>query len=311
MNSDASAFLQSRPVGRTTELASLTYFHEYLVREYYAKSRSLSSAKHLMRKVAEDLIHLHVEGSAKPNLFSIAHALGAEVVSNAPLPEGQDGFIRSYGDHLQICIAEAPDTTRGRFTIAHELGHAIYYRFCNGSFSRVIPVPAPKSREAIREEALASQFAGALVFPDALHRSLMRGTAGTVTFQQMIAFAEHFSCSFEVIVRRLLHELHSSPGSIVIRSPKARHSSTMGSSGAPPKAFFDPRVPQRIRRMILEFIRKSATEPGLPKVEELTEWFEYRSGYYRWHYTQFVDRESAPSAIIPSRNPGFSQALMF
>ncbi|HEX8395699.1 MAG TPA: ImmA/IrrE family metallo-endopeptidase [Longimicrobium sp.] len=103
---------------------------------------------------------------------------------------------------------------RGRFTLAHEIGHALFYSLSRDHVPRRIThAPTRNSPGHWREEGLCHAFARALLIPS------MWGSAvgAEPRFETLIEASSLFRVSGEALIHRLLYDWHKWSNVVVIQ----------------------------------------------------------------------------------------------
>lgn len=197
-------------------------FHEYLRVRSERGTQIPSQGKRLIQAIGEDLAT--VSSSEMPvDPVRIAVTLNACVEVAPTTSRGQlgklvpvpGGFrVVLYGQERGLGEAQGslgiqgdatPQlTNRGRFTLAHELGHALFYtRPRDAAEKPVRVIPAGSARDVYwREEGLCHEFARALLVP-----SFAKALVGpTPSPSAIVGATKALRVSREVLVRRVLHD---------------------------------------------------------------------------------------------------------
>ena len=214
--------------------AAARRFQRYTVMRASHGSESPKLGRELIQGVADailraaDVVHLPID----PLL--IAQRLAMQVRFAPPVLSGQlgklmptrGGFIISiYGQEedqaesgLELGVRDDPAlpslTTRGRFTLAHEIGHTLFYTIGGqGQFPQRL-IAAPTDRRAQwREEGLCHDFARALLMPaSAQHLVSVEPSANALKDA-----SRHFRVAKEPVVRRLLYDWGMWQSAVVVQ----------------------------------------------------------------------------------------------
>jgi hypothetical protein len=211
--------------------AAIKRFQQYIIARTARTAPGPSSARHLIQLVSEELAAV-----ACPLLpvdpMSVASLLGISLAFASQDPSGQLGKLEPvlggfrlalYGQrhisspsegNLELADERAPSITRrGRFTIAHEIGHSLFYSRAGEHErpSRVVPVAATSSGHW-KEEGLCHDFARALLLPTSAN-SLAESQP---SIQGLLAGAGAFRVSKDVFVRRILYDWEMWPDAEVV-----------------------------------------------------------------------------------------------
>ena len=97
------------------------------------------------------------------NVERIAEQAGIEIVHNG-LGRADGGLI-PRGDKFLVYLRQNVPKTRRRFTLAHEIGHTLFYRKTGAGDDLQHQVNVMNKEEHAAEEQICSLFAGALLLP--------------------------------------------------------------------------------------------------------------------------------------------------
>lgn len=166
---------------------------------------------------AEKLLkHLGVTEPEEIDVEAIAHYLGVSVVYRHL--EGCDAQIVGCGDCAVATINSRSNSSRRRFSLAHELGHWHLHRgkvlVCKteGDVRPILESPDP--------ERAADNYAAALLLPKFLfERVAAKHTAAT--FEAVDHLADRFACSFTATLIRLV-QLGPEPAFVVCHNRSGR-----------------------------------------------------------------------------------------
>jgi len=133
----------------------------------------------------------------------LAELFGVMSIERRPMiPEGvlvpQRGGFRMY---LQSNFSlDGQTDARARFTVAHELGHALLY-----DLNAEVPVPLKGSPKGERLERLCNVAASEILVPESLIKNELQ-SARVASADEIFVLASRFRVSVEMMMRRL-HEL--------------------------------------------------------------------------------------------------------
>jgi hypothetical protein len=197
--------------------AALGAFRRYVLTRRSGTVREPAVAQRLIQACADALVR---GTDAKPpiDLFPLAEWLSVEVRFRdanetghlgglVPVPGGFCAYV--YGQ--TICAVgglvghshASTLTRRGRFTLAHELGHAAFYTRPNENARPVRLVPVGSSgRDHWWEEGLCHAFARALLMPV----SAQALVPGDPSPRALVGASKQFDISKEAAVRRILYD---------------------------------------------------------------------------------------------------------
>lgn len=183
-----------------------------------------SDSQSLIQQIAHECHCAMGNGNETPALRPIADMLHVDVVFCHGRDGGCDGTLEAIAGGFRASVfgqmrsnsignglwrEEVPAhlkhlTSRGRMTLAHELGHVFFYAADHRAATprRVVPVARPNSREYRREEGLCTDFARALLLPEHL-----RGIVPTnPDLGWLLGNAVRYQVSIEVLLRRLMYD---------------------------------------------------------------------------------------------------------
>lgn len=121
------------------------------------------------------------------NAFGVSPLVGPERA-------GRAGSMRDTSDTLQISINLNDPVSRQRFTIAHEIGHAVLAQASG------LPLQQITGREV---ESFLDEFASQVVLPDELLRRWFSMYLGRISVRSIEVGAERSGVSIPVFVKRL------------------------------------------------------------------------------------------------------------
>ena len=102
---------------------------------------------------------------------------------------------------------------RGVFSLAHEVGHGLFYRLerVGAAPTRLVPRP-PTPREKVREEGLCEDFAAAFLLPDACSAEL----PADFCLDDIVAAWRRWPVPVATIVRRAMYDWHAGKSTVVM-----------------------------------------------------------------------------------------------
>jgi len=157
------------------------------------------------RAIKEVLAHPNAALRPLP-VAEIARQRGIEVVFD-PLESAEDvsGFYFREGERRVIGVNSAHPSVRQRFTIAHELGHALLHDNEGLHLDQAFKFRDRRSELAIdREEIDANAFAAGVLMPeDDVWDAIDRFAIDFLDDRTMRAAARHFGVSVQALSYRL------------------------------------------------------------------------------------------------------------
>lgn len=214
---------------------------------------SWRGASPLLHAVADEL-HWLLSVTAPVRLKPISDALRIEIQIEAgqerprtmgtlrPVP---GGFVATIFAEKQCETTKATTCGRSaeprllgpreRFTLAHEIGHSLFFvnEDKNGLPRRVTPNPISGSSEHRREEGLCNDFAGALLIPGQALASCSRPPSPTL----LRTLTDELEVSMEPLLRRALYDWEIwERWSFVVINASSRTFRVLHGARVPPKA---------------------------------------------------------------------------
>jgi Zn-dependent peptidase ImmA (M78 family) len=188
-------------------LEKVLLFQDYVSKQYSSHSTNWPLAKIRIQDVAESIVST-LELDQPPidldrvvTLFEISISFQRSLYNNvsAQLIPSKTGF--------QIVVAQSMAShlsTRWRFSIAHELGHTLFFSAGRYGPERIYPTPISAiSHLSKKEEGLCDSFAAALLVPNSF-RGYFRSQSPTMA--DIIRASLRFEVTPDVAVRRILHD---------------------------------------------------------------------------------------------------------
>ena len=218
--------LADEPIGSV----SVRSFQEYILKQSRANSASWPAARGLVQAAADGLLRSTMSVRPPTRLAALARLMRISVrvrETNSSTELGRlipvSGGFRAHlsparvarpkvrgpeslplGEGALASSAQLRLDRRSRFTLAHEIGHTLFYHAPTPTEipHRLVPAGSPTSAEYRREEGLCHDFARALLIPSACR--------GWVPATPDLAFVIHTARRLEVgiepLVRRILHD---------------------------------------------------------------------------------------------------------
>lgn len=208
--------------------SDLGSFQRYIAERSLARAQHWVSSRPLIQRVATSIAESLREPKPPTSLGDVAELLGIEVRcvpamsarhfgKLAPAPGGfiatVYGQIRTgsdaQGEFILPNLGPARPgwlhlNRRGRFTLAHEFGHALFYNFMTPgtSPSRIIPRRNLSRNDVWREEGLCDAFARALLIPERTQSIVDKN----FSFAVLIESAKCFGVPGEILMHRVMHD---------------------------------------------------------------------------------------------------------
>jgi Zn-dependent peptidase ImmA (M78 family) len=182
-------------------------FQAYVSQQYSSHSSNWPLAKIRIQDVAESIVSTlgldqpPIDLDLIAGLFDIKVSIGRHLYDNvsAQLIPSKAGF--------QIIVAQRTVghlATRWRFSLAHELGHTLFFSAGPHGPERIFPTPiSAVSRLSKKEEGLCDSFAAALLVPTSFRGYF---PSQSPTMAEIIRASLRFEVTPDVVVRRLLHD---------------------------------------------------------------------------------------------------------
>ena len=201
-------------------LHSIERFQSYLRQSQSSEPQPWLGASELVDLIAGELLAACSDRGNRTNLQEVADLLRVEVVCRAKAPgiygklwPKPGGFVatvyeRSYGDPAEADgkpLNGFPDDSFGRFTLAHELGHTLFYSLPRSGADtprRLVPPVARGSQQYAREEGLCHRFASSLLLPERVREQVPDRPSLRFLVEASAAAAVGLDC----FSRRILHD---------------------------------------------------------------------------------------------------------
>jgi hypothetical protein len=196
-------------------------FQGYIAQQHRTRARTWTHAHQLIQAVGSTLVTAQLEPPT--DLTAVAESLGV-AIELRPSSTKQLGKLEPiiggfkalvYGQvRRRVTQPELSGTSEtavptiqlskaGRFTVAHELGHVLFYSVCaERSPSRVIPAMRLRPEDYWREEGLCDGFARALLLPDKWKLAV----GSSAKFANLLEASAYFQVRGEPLLRRILHD---------------------------------------------------------------------------------------------------------
>jgi len=184
--------------------AAVRNFQAYALAQHRAESRSWRYANQHVRVVAAAVLDCLEARDPPVDLEAAASLFGAEV---GPSRGGTEGYLvpKLGGFSISVSAPEWPVlSNRSRFTVAHELGHALFYTLDTDPPRRLYPArPGLRQGEGNREEGLCDAFASSLLVPDIW---ISRAADRELRLRELISHAAQLEVAVHVMLKRILHD---------------------------------------------------------------------------------------------------------
>ena len=184
-----------------------TRFQAFL-RDSARRQTSWQGAASFLQSLAEEL-HWHLSLGSPVRLKPVSDAFGIAVrFQDVQGQQRTEGTLRPVpGGFVATVFRGNPNTSlsaRERFTLAHEIGHCLF--FVNESRyalpRRVTPAPLHGSPEHRREEGLCNDFARALLIPSAAFGSCSEAPTAAL----LSRLSQELEVSIEPLIRRAIYD---------------------------------------------------------------------------------------------------------
>lgn len=161
----------------------------------------------IAREVANLLAKFPINSAPVP-VDKLAEFCGAEVVYNNFNDEISGLLFREAGK-LIIGVASEQSTVRQRFTIAHELGHALLHQMTNVHVDKNFTVMFRSAASSTAQDVFeieANTFAAELLMPESLLREdLLTLKLNMEDDKQLLMLATRYGVSTQALTYRLLN----------------------------------------------------------------------------------------------------------
>src|SRR6185503_6763324 len=189
-------------------------FQRYVCDRYSHRAAWPDSRK-LIQAVA-DALAMRVGGGPPIDPRAVAKSLSIDVRFRSGSPEKSCGELIPVHGGFRASVARGDsigERLRTRFTVAHECGHALFFRCDERRVSwRIVPRQVVDRRLIQREEGLCDAFAGALLVPA---DSLALRISSQPNLTSLLAAASYFAVNPEVVARRVLYECRMWPNAVL------------------------------------------------------------------------------------------------
>lgn len=167
------------------------------------KSATLSGA---VEKAAESEREQLLDGSARVpiDVFGIAARRRVRVRNDLVGSSCEEGLLIPFKGCYEVRLKKSSTESRRRFSLAHELGHTLFYRDAGNGPRHQIGVLS--SAESVAEERICNLFASALLMPPLeLRESLsnLPSSSPSRILDRLEAAAQSFRVSLPALLQRL------------------------------------------------------------------------------------------------------------
>lgn len=166
------------------------------------------TTKARIKREVEELLHAPGADVRPLRVSDIARSRGIEVVlGSLESDENISGFYFREGERRVIGVNSAHARVRQRFTIAHELGHAILHDAEGLHLDQAFKFRDSRSSLAIdRDEIDANAFAAELLMPeDEVRRAVATEDLDVNDEESISRLARHFGVSPQALTYRLVN----------------------------------------------------------------------------------------------------------
>ena len=148
------------------------------------------------------------------DIFGLARGKGMEITEDLVGDSCGEGLLIPFRGGYRVRLRKSSTNSRKRFSIAHELGHTLFYRDNGDGPRHQIGILNTSERNA--EERICNRFASALLMPASKVcqklRDLPTGAPSEVV-SELEKTARYFSVSLPALLYRLRSiRLHDAPG---------------------------------------------------------------------------------------------------
>jgi Zn-dependent peptidase ImmA (M78 family) len=200
----AAIHLSNKSQGCSVSILDLIQDFQYYILQQCAKRAHEWPLTHdFIERITTSLVENASPRTDWIDIQLIAHNMNVDV-SFARTRLAGHGRIIPKNDGFVAMIAGNPGDVRARFTLAHELGHILFYDLERVPARRLF-AHLPDSNEYRREEGLCDKFAGTLLLPKSFFPVEI---TDSISMKEILDGASLRKVSAEVMVRRILHDFH-------------------------------------------------------------------------------------------------------
>lgn len=154
------------------------------------------------------------QSDAPVDILGLARERAIEITEDLVGDSCGEGLLIPFKGGYRVRLRKSSTESRKRFSIAHELGHTLFYRDDGEGPRHQIGILNTSERNA--EEGICNRFASALLIPaSSLRRRLgdLPTSAPSEVLCELEKTARHFAVSLPALLRRLQSiQLHNAPG---------------------------------------------------------------------------------------------------
>jgi|GEM_PF-3775737 len=195
------------PSLRSSLSAKISLFQSYVSRQYSSKATGWPGAKKRIQDIAAAIVTTLGLKTPPVDLARVARLFQVNITERRTMHANVSGQLLPTRNGFEIVVLENSKTqpsTRWRFTLAHELGHTLFFFSGPNGPERIFPRPlGPLSPLTRREEGLCDAFAAALLVPDVFICDLR---SHSPTMADIIQTSLRLQVTPDVLIRRLLHD---------------------------------------------------------------------------------------------------------
>lgn len=180
-------------------------FHDYIARMATRREEHWTQARQLIQELALSLLRASSRRERVASLADAARHLRVRVLRRSTISKTAcisvvDGVLTAV---VSPRVGGVWRRERERFALAHELGHAVFYRTGARGPERVVPTPVD-AHGYRREEGLSDAFARALLLPGP---GLPTDIEESPKLELVWRLARRFRSPPSVVLHRLVHDL--------------------------------------------------------------------------------------------------------
>ena len=187
--------------------AKISLFQSYVSRQYSSKALGWPVARKRIQDIAAAIVTTLGLKTPPVDLARVARLFQVNITERRTMHANVSGQLLPTRNGFEIVMPEntkRQPSTRWRFTLAHELGHTLFFLSGPSGPERIFPRPlGPLSALSRREEGLCDSFAAALLVPDVFLRDFR---SQSPTLSGIIQTSLRFQVTPDVLIRRLLHD---------------------------------------------------------------------------------------------------------
>jgi len=152
------------------------------------------------------------------DIFELARERGMEITEDLVGDSCGEGLLIPFKGGYRVRLRKSSTNSRKRFSVAHELGHTLFYKDNGDGPRHQIGILNTAERNA--EERICNRFASALLMPASKLRNRLANLpagAPSEVLNELEKAARHFSVSLPAVLHRLRSiQLEDVPGYIFL-----------------------------------------------------------------------------------------------